>query len=87
MAEDLFAADLTGRGEWRIAGQAIAPARLGIPILDIIASRDRIVPPAAALSTGGIGTPLALDAGHVGMVVGGRAPGLLWDPLAEWLRA
>ena len=84
---DLFAADATGRGEWRVAGEAIVPARLGIPILDIIATRDRIVPPGAALSTSGIGTPLALDAEHVGMVVGGRAPRLLWDPLAKWLRA
>ncbi len=86
LAEDLFADDHPGRGAWQIGGAGVDPARLGIPILDIIAGRDRIVPPGAALSVRGIGTPLALDAGHVGMVVGGRAPALLWDPLAEWLR-
>ena len=86
LAEDLFAADLPGRGAWRVGGRTIDPARLNIPILDVVATRDRIVPPGAALSSHGIGTRLALDAGHVGMIVGGRAPALLWDPLAAWLR-
>ncbi len=85
LAETLYRDDAPGRGHWTIAGQRIDPAALGIPILDIIAARDRIVPPAAALSTLGVGTPLSLAAGHVGMVVGGRAPHLLWDPLAAWL--
>ncbi len=85
LAETLYRDDATGAGRWTIAGQRIDPAALGIPILDIIASRDRIVPPGAALSTLGVGTPLPLAAGHVGMVVGGRAPTLLWSPLAEWL--
>jgi polyhydroxyalkanoate synthase len=85
MAEDLFAADLPGRGAWIVGGRPVDPGALGIPILDIIAGRDRVVPPAAALSTKGPGTPLLIDAGHVGMVVGGRGPELLWKPLATWL--
>ena len=48
----LYANDATGRGEWRIGGRTIDPARLRMPILDIIAGNDRIVPPAAALSGG-----------------------------------
>ncbi len=85
LAETLYRDDAPGSGQWTIAGQRIDPAALGIPILDIIATRDRIVPSGAALSTLGVGTPLPLAAGHVGMVVGGRAPHLLWDPLAQWL--
>lgn len=80
---DLFAGDLTGRGAWQIGGASVEPARLGIPILDVVAMRDRIVPAATAL---GLGQRLELDAGHVGMVVGSRAPKLLWEPLARWLR-
>ncbi|PZN96128.1 MAG: hypothetical protein DCF31_04970 [Alphaproteobacteria bacterium] len=86
LAEDLFRDDMTGRGMWSVGGIGVDPAGLRLPILDIIAGRDRIVPPGAALSTQGIGTAMPLDAGHVGMVVGGRAPQLLWDPLAGWLR-
>jgi polyhydroxyalkanoate synthase len=85
LAETLFGDDASGRGHWTIAGQRIAPATLACPILDVIAGRDRIVPPAAALSSNGPGTPLRLDAGHVGMVVGSRAPTLLWQPLTRWL--
>lgn len=85
LADDLYAQNLTGRGGWRIAGQCVDPARLRMPILDVVALRDRIVAPAAAVSTLGIGTPLALDSGHVGMIVGRTAPARLWTPLAAWL--
>jgi polyhydroxyalkanoate synthase subunit PhaC len=86
LAETLFAADASGTGHWQIAGRRIDPAALDVPILDIIAGRDRIVPPASALSARGPGTPLRLDAGHVGMVVGRRAPEMLWQPLTQWLQ-
>jgi polyhydroxyalkanoate synthase len=85
LAETLFAANASGAGHWSIAGQRINAEALQLPILDVIAGRDRIVPPAAALSTRGPGTALRLDSGHVGMVVGRRAPALLWAPLAAWL--
>ena len=82
--EDLFAADLPGRGAWRVGGRAIDPAALGIPLLDIVSRRDRIVPAAAAA---GVGRRIELDLGHVGMVVGGQARAALWEPLADWLKA
>ncbi len=81
--DGLFAANLSGTGAWRIGGAAVRPAALGIPILDIVATLDRIVPAATAL---GPGQRLVLDAGHVGMIVGSRAPTLLWEPLARFLR-
>lgn len=85
LAETLFAADASGRGIWAIGGSHVDPAMLACPILDIIATRDRIVPPTAAMTSKGPGTSLGIDAGHVGMVVGGRASELLWQPLAKWL--
>jgi polyhydroxyalkanoate synthase subunit PhaC len=85
LVETLFRDNRPGRGQWLVGGCPIAPAALGVPILDVIAGRDRIVPPATALSGAGPGTALVLDAGHVGMVVGGRAPAMLWEPLADWL--
>jgi polyhydroxyalkanoate synthase len=80
-AHDMAALYATGR--WA----DIDPTAITAPIIDIIAGADRIVPPAAALSTLGIGTPLRLEAGHVGMVVGRRAPQLLWQQLVDWLTA
>jgi polyhydroxyalkanoate synthase len=80
-AQDLAA--LYATGQWN----GVDAAAITAPILDVIAGADRIVPPAAAVSTLGIGTALRLDAGHVGMVVGRRAPQLLWQPLAEFMGA
>ncbi len=87
LAERCYGDDAPGRGIWRVAGAHVDPANLAMPLLDVVALRDRIVPPAAALSGGGTGQRLELDAGHVGMVVGGRARHLLWEPLARWLHA
>jgi len=82
--DDLFDADLPGRSRWRVAGQAIDPAAIRAPVLEIASTTDHIVPAAAAA---GIGQRLDLALGHVGMVVGGRARAALWQPLAAWLSA
>ena len=74
----LFEAGATG-----IAGDAVPD----LPILDVVAMQDRIVPPAAALTQPGDPRRLEIDGGHVGMVVGGRARQRLWEPLAAWLHA
>lgn len=75
---------------WRVAGKVMDPARLDLPCLGIIPSGDRIVPPASALALceaiPNIET-LRPAAGHIGMVVGGRAADLVWQPLLTWLKA
>ncbi len=80
--EDFFAADLPGTGTWSMGGAAINPAALPCPVLNVTSTSDRIVPAASAAR---VGEPLALDLGHVGMVVGSRAEAELWRPLAGWL--
>ncbi len=80
--EDLFATDLPGRGAWTVSGVTVDPERLGIPIRNFGSTNDRIVPAATAMGTG---ERLDLDSGHVGMVVGSKAPSMLWEPLADWL--
>ncbi|MDB5717570.1 MAG: Poly(3-hydroxyalkanoate) synthetase-like protein [Sphingomonas bacterium] len=82
LLEDLFGADVTGRGDWRVGGRRIDPAALACPILDVVSTTDRIVPMASAAA---VGETLTLNLGHVGMVVGSRARAGLWEPLARWL--
>jgi polyhydroxyalkanoate synthase subunit PhaC len=80
------AADLVGlfaAGTAGIDGDAVPD----VPILDVVALHDRIVPAAAALTGPGDPARLEIAGGHVGMVVGRRAPALLWEPLVEWLKA
>jgi poly[(R)-3-hydroxyalkanoate] polymerase subunit PhaC len=82
MFEGLFRDDLPGSGRWRVAGEAITPESLQIPLLNIVSTTDRIVPAATAVRAG---ERLDLALGHVGMVVGSRAHTVLWEPLAGWL--
>lgn len=82
MMEDLFAADLPGSGGWYVGGRTIDPAKLAMPILNIVSTTDRIVPHASAAAAG---DRIDLALGHVGMVVGSRAREALWGPLAGWL--
>ncbi|RYD93929.1 MAG: alpha/beta hydrolase [Sphingomonadales bacterium] len=82
LMEDLMAANISGSGAWQVGGKVVDPARFGFPLLNIISTTDRITPAASAW-TGG--ERIALDEGHVGMVVGRKAPNSLWSQLATWL--
>lgn len=82
LLEDLFVADVSGAGAWRVDGEAISPASLQCPILNIISSHDRIVPAETAAM---VGERRVIAQGHVGMVVGSRAKTGLWQPLGAWL--
>jgi polyhydroxyalkanoate synthase subunit PhaC len=82
MFEHLFAANATGRGEWRVGGRIVDPATLPCPMLNIVSTTDRIVPAASAPRAG---ERLELTQGHVGMIVGRQAREALWEPLAGWL--
>jgi len=84
MFDDFFAADLPGSGRWRVAGRAIAPESLACPAIEFVSLSDRIVPKESAA---GLADRHDLGVGHVGMIVGGRARGLVWQPLADWLTA
>ena len=64
---DLFGANRTGSGEWRVAERAITDA-LGVPTLHLTAANDRIAP-AATVPAGPVSS---IAAGHVGMIVGSR---------------
>lgn len=82
LMEDLMAGDATGEGRWRISGRTVDPAALRIPLLNVLSTTDRITPAASAWRGG---ERVALSEGHVGMVVGRRAPGSLWQRLVTWL--
>ena len=65
---------------WRVGGEIDRPRRRSpVPLLNIVSTTDRIVPAATAPRAG---ERLDLALGHVGMVVGSRAPQMLWEPLA-----
>jgi len=77
-----MAGNETGEGRWQVAGRTVDPAGLDVPVLNVLSTTDRITPAASAW-TGG--ERIELAEGHVGMIVGRKAPGSLWLRLATWL--
>lgn len=77
-------------GRLRLGSQRIDLGRITCPLLLLTASQDHLVPPS---STEGIRpyvaskdvTSLSVDAGHVGLVVGGKAQKQLWPEATRWL--
>lgn len=80
--EKFFAEDVTGAGEWWVAGSRVRPADLDCAAIEFVSTTDRITP---AASAAGLADLRPLSSGHVGMLVGGRARAQLWEPLAFWL--
>ncbi|KQR83192.1 alpha/beta hydrolase [Sphingomonas sp. Leaf343] len=80
----MIADDAPGRGMWRVGGDTVDPAALGVPAVEFVSTTDRIVPAATAA---GLPDHRDIASGHVGMIVGGRARATLWQPLADWIAA
>ena len=79
-----------GRGRWRVDGRKVDPKRLQRPSLLVLPSRDSIVPPKSAEPLAdalGASTVLRPPLGHIGMMSAASAPAMLWNPIADWLRA
>lgn len=75
-------------GDWRVAGEPVAPEKLTLPALLAMPADDRIVPPASAQALADRlprATTISPRAGHIGMVAGSRAKRALWRPLRDWL--
>jgi polyhydroxyalkanoate synthase subunit PhaC len=81
LVESIFGEDLPGSGRWSIAGRCVCDA-LATPALHLTAERDVIAPPQTAAS----GEVLAIESGHVGMIVG-SARQRLHDAIARFLSA
>ncbi|HWM88519.1 MAG TPA: alpha/beta fold hydrolase [Kofleriaceae bacterium] len=78
------------RGEHVALGRRVSLDHIRCPVLCVVAERDTICPPAAATAlldrVGSVDrTLLTIQGGHVGAVVGSRAPRELYAPLADWL--
>jgi polyhydroxyalkanoate synthase subunit PhaC len=80
--EDFLEQDSPGAGAWQVGGRPIDATALPCPLLNIVSTSDRIVPHSTSIRAG---ERIELGQGHVGMVVGGRAREMLWEPLEHWL--
>jgi polyhydroxyalkanoate synthase len=87
---DLYQDNLLARGEHHVAGRRVDLGAIRCPLLTVTTSRDTICPPDAANAldalVGSTDTErLSISGGHVGAVVGPRAPTTLYPALCRWL--
>ncbi len=85
-----YVENTTANLAWRITGRVVDPRQLGIPCLCLVPGQDRIVPPESAAGIATLMPHVDLrrpPIGHIGMVVSRRAPEVVWQPLAEWLKS
>ena len=80
------------RGGLVIGGRSVELRTLELPILNLMGTRDHLVPPAASAALRGLTrssdfTTLELDLGHIGMYVSARAQRQVPPAIAEWLAA
>lgn len=77
------------KGQWSVGGKSVTLADIAAPAFVAIAARDTVVPAVSSESLVGLpdATLHRVEAGHVSMVAGAKARDLLWNPLANWLKA
>ena len=88
---ELYQDNALAAGRHTALGRTVDLAAIRCPVLTIVAERDTICPPSAALAINDLVSSsrrdvLTVPGGHVGAVVGSRAPTSVHAPLARWLK-
>lgn len=86
---DWYKTNLPARLKWSLAGKVINPREIETPTFLLVAGKDRIVPPEAALPLSGLIRGATLhkpEIGHIGLMTGDAAPQEAWAPFVKWLR-
>ena len=88
--KDLYQQNKLVRNEWELDGRRVDLGKITMPVLNVFALDDHIIPPATSRAIGPkLGTSdyteLALPGGHVGVFVGGRSQKLFAPGVASFL--
>jgi polyhydroxyalkanoate synthase len=89
--KDLYQDNQLVKGEFRLGGKKVDLKRLTMPILNVFAEEDHIIPPKSSQALKSrVGTrdytELALPGGHVGVFVSGKSQGILGKNIFAWLK-
>ena len=90
--KDFYQGNKLIKGGLVIGGQDVDPMNVTMPVLNIFAEQDHLVPPSASRPLGGIVgtddyTEVAFKGGHIGIYVSGRAQREVPTAIHEWLAA
>ena len=78
------------RNEFKLGGRTVKLSDIRVPVLNIFAKDDHIIPPKTTQALGAaVGTKdyseIGLDGGHVGVFVSGKSQGVLGKGISDWL--
>jgi polyhydroxyalkanoate synthase subunit PhaC len=88
--KELYQENKLIKGEFFLGRRRVELAAVSMPVLNIYANDDHIIPPAMTRNVGArFGTKdyteVALPAGHMGVFVSGKSQGILGEKIAKWL--
>jgi polyhydroxyalkanoate synthase len=88
--KDLYQQNKLVRNEWELDGRRIDLRNIRMPVLNVYAKDDHIIPPATSRALGPLVgtadyTELALPGGHVGVFVGGRSQALFAPAVSSFV--
>jgi polyhydroxyalkanoate synthase subunit PhaC len=88
--KDLYQENKLIKGELNLGGRYVDLSQVSIPVLNMFANDDHIVPPAMTRNVGSRFntkdyTEMALPAGHMGVFVSSKTQGVLGEQVANWL--
>lgn len=89
--DELYQKNLLYKGEHYVGGKRAHLSQITCPVLSVVASRDNICPPEAALVlndevSSSDTEVLTISGGHVGAVVGSNGAKQLYPGVAAWLK-
>ena len=89
--KDLYQENRLVKGTFELGGRRVDLQRVSMPVLNVFAQDDHIVPPKSTQPLAGqVGTndytPLPLPGGHIGVFVSGKSQGILGKGIADWLK-
>jgi len=90
--KDLYQDNKLVKGEFTLAGEKVDLKRITMPVLNVFAEEDHIIPPKSSQAMKKqVGTKdyteLPLPGGHVGVFVSGKSQGILGKNIYAWLKA
>lgn len=88
---ELYQKNLLVAGEHAVRGERVDLGEIRCPVLTVVADKDTICPPDAALALNAKASSKVKDVvtvpgGHVGAVVGSKAQKTLYPKVVDWLR-
>ncbi len=90
--KDLYQGNKLVHNELELGGRVVDLRRITMPVLNVAASGDAVIPNVCTQGHGGhFGTAdyseLSVPGGHIGTFVGGKAQAILAPSIVEWLKA